>query len=58
MTIAELQPVVETQIIIADVNVVDANVTTRSKVIEEYVFKNKKPRKIQKMLLTRRKKSG
>ncbi len=28
-----------------DVNVVDVNVTTRSKVIEEYVFKDRKPRK-------------
>jgi hypothetical protein len=27
------------------VNVVDVNVTTRSKVIEEHVFKDKKPRK-------------
>jgi hypothetical protein len=28
-----------------DVNVVDVNVTTRSKVIEEQVFKDRKPRK-------------
>jgi hypothetical protein len=28
-----------------NVNVVDANVTTRSKVIEEQVFKDRKPRK-------------
>jgi hypothetical protein len=27
------------------VNVVDVNVTTRSKAIEEHVFKDKKPRK-------------
>jgi hypothetical protein len=27
------------------VNVVDVNITTRSKVIEEYVFKDKEPRK-------------
>jgi ribosomal protein L24 len=43
MTIVEVQLVVETQIIIADVNLVDVNVTTRSKVTEEHVFKDKKP---------------
>jgi hypothetical protein len=41
MTIAKVQPIVETQTIIADVNVVDDNVTTRSKVIEEPVFKDR-----------------
>jgi hypothetical protein len=35
LTIAEVQAIVETQIITTDVNVVDVNVTTRSKVIEE-----------------------
>ncbi len=35
MTIIEVQPIVEMQTIIADVNVVDVNVTTRSKVIEK-----------------------
>jgi hypothetical protein len=35
MTIAEVQLVVETQIVIADVNVVDVNVTTTSKVTKE-----------------------
>jgi hypothetical protein len=45
MTVAEVQPVVETQTIIADVNVVDVNVTRRRKVIEEQVFKDRKPRK-------------
>jgi hypothetical protein len=35
MVVAEVQPIVETQIITANVNVVDVNVTTRSKVIEE-----------------------
>ncbi len=50
MTIIELQPIVETQTIIADVNVVDVNVTTRSKVIEEQVFKNKKRRKIKNVI--------
>ncbi len=45
MTIAKVQPIVETQTIIADVNVVDDNVTTRSKVIEEPVFKDREWRK-------------
>ncbi len=45
MVVAKVQPIVETQIIIADVNVVDINVTTRSKVIEEHVFKDREPRK-------------
>jgi hypothetical protein len=35
MIITKVQFVAETQIVIADVNVVDVNVTTRSKVIEE-----------------------
>ncbi len=45
ITIAKVQPFVETQTIIADVNVVDVNVTTRSKVTKKQVFKDKKPRK-------------
>ncbi len=32
MAVLEVQPIVETQIIIANVNVVDVNVTTRSKI--------------------------
>jgi hypothetical protein len=43
--ITEVQPVIETQIVIADVNVVDVNVTTRSKVIAKQVFKDKKLKK-------------
>jgi hypothetical protein len=35
MTIAKVQLVTKTQIVIANVNMVDVNVTTRSKVIEE-----------------------
>jgi len=35
MVVAKVQPVTETQIVTIDVNVVDVNVTTRSKVIEE-----------------------
>ncbi len=45
MIIAKVQPIVQTQIIITNVNVVDVNVTTRSNVIEEQVFKDKEPRK-------------
>ncbi len=41
----EVQPIVETQTIIMDVNVVDVNVTTINKIIEEQVFKDRKPRK-------------
>jgi hypothetical protein len=43
--IAKVQLIVETQTVIVDVNVVDVNVTTRSKVIEEQVLKDRKPRK-------------
>jgi hypothetical protein len=35
VTIVEVQLVVETQIVIVDVNVVDVNATIRSKIIEE-----------------------
>jgi hypothetical protein len=35
VTITEVQPVVETEIITADVSVVDVNVIIRSEVIEE-----------------------
>ncbi len=45
MTITELQQVVATQTIIIDVSVVDINVTTRSKAIEQQLFKDKEPRK-------------
>jgi len=45
MMVAKVQLIVETQTVIADVNVVDVNITTRSKVIKEQVFKDKKPRK-------------
>jgi len=45
MTIAKVQPIVETQTIITNVNVVDVNVTTRSKANEEHLFKDKEPRK-------------
>jgi hypothetical protein len=45
MVVIKVQLIVETQIITIDVTVVDVNVTTRSKVIEKYVFKERKPRK-------------
>ncbi len=45
VTIAEVQLVFETQIVIANVNVVDVNVTTINKIIKEYVFKDRKQRK-------------
>jgi hypothetical protein len=45
VTIVKVQLVVETQTIIADVNVVDVNVTTRSKITKKQVFKDRNPRK-------------
>jgi len=45
MTRTKVQPIVETQIVIMDVNVVDVNATTRSKVTKKQVFKDRKPRK-------------
>ncbi len=47
MTVADIQLVTKTQIIIVDVNVVDVNATTRSKVTKEQVFKNRKPKKAE-----------
>jgi hypothetical protein len=43
--VAKVQPIAETQIVITDVNVVDVNVTTRSKVIEEQMLKDREPEK-------------
>jgi hypothetical protein len=40
VAIAKVQPIVETQIITTYENVVDVNVTTRSKATEEQVFKD------------------
>jgi len=45
VTIVKVQPVVETQITTTNVNVVDVNVTTRSKAIEKQMFKDREPRK-------------
>jgi hypothetical protein len=47
MTISKVQPTIETQTIIANVNVVDVNVTTRSKVTEKLVFKNRELKKVK-----------
>jgi hypothetical protein len=44
--IVKVQPIAKTQIVITNVNVVDVNVT-RSKVIEEQVFKDREPRKVK-----------
>jgi len=43
--VVEVQPIVKTQTVIVDVNVVYVNVATRSKVTEEHVFKDKKLKK-------------
>ncbi len=45
MMITKVQLVAKTQIFTANVNVVDVNVTTRSKITKEQVFKDKEPRK-------------
>ncbi len=45
MIVAKVQHVVKTQIITTNVNVVDVNVTTRSKATKEHVFKDREPRK-------------
>jgi succinyl-CoA synthetase beta subunit len=45
MAIIEVQPIVETQIVTTNVNVLDVNVTTRSKTTEKHVFKDKELRK-------------
>ncbi len=45
MIVVEVQLVVETQTIITYVNVVDINVTTRSKTIKEQAFKDRELRK-------------
>jgi hypothetical protein len=47
MTIVEVQHVVEIQSIITNVNVLDVNVTIRSKTIDKHVFKDREPRKVK-----------
>jgi len=41
VTIPKVQPVVEIQTIITNVNVVDVNLATRNKAIEEQLFKDR-----------------
>jgi hypothetical protein len=43
--IAKVQLVTKTQTVIPNVNVVNVNVTTRSKITTEQVFKDREPRK-------------
>jgi hypothetical protein len=43
--VIKIQLVVKIQTIIIDVNVLDVNATTKSKAIEEHVFKDRKPKK-------------
>jgi hypothetical protein len=43
----EVQLVAKTRKITTNVNVVDVNVTTRSKVTKEQVFKDREPRKVK-----------
>jgi hypothetical protein len=50
VVIVKVQLVVETQTITANVNVVDVNVTTRSKTTDEYVFKDREPRKAKSVI--------
>ncbi len=45
MALTKVQLVVKTQTITIDVNVVDVNVTKRSKATEEQMFKDRKPTK-------------
>jgi phage terminase small subunit len=47
VAVTKVQPIVETQIVIIDVNVVDVNVTTTNQAIEKHVFKDRKLRKIK-----------
>jgi hypothetical protein len=45
VAVVQVQPIAKPQIVIANVNVVDVNATTRSKVTKEHVLKDKEPRK-------------
>ncbi len=45
MTVVKVKPIAEVKIITANVNVVDVNVITRSRAIEEHVFKDGEPKK-------------
>ncbi len=56
--VIEVQLVVETQTVIVDMSVVDINVITRSKVIDEQLCSRIESQEKQKMLLTKRKKNN
>ncbi len=45
VVVTEVQPLIDTQTIISNANVVDVDVTTRIKITEEHVFKDRKLRK-------------
>jgi hypothetical protein len=45
VVVVKVQPIAKTQIVTTNVNVVDVNVTTRSKVTKQHVFKDKELRK-------------
>ncbi len=45
VAIVEIQPIIKAQTMIIDVNVVDVNVTTRSKITKKQMFKDREPRK-------------
>ncbi len=44
--VVKVQLVAKTQVVTTDVNLMDVNVITKSKAIEEHVFKNRKQRKV------------
>ncbi len=48
--VVKVQPITKTQTVIIDVNLVDVNVTTRSKATKEHVFKDREPRKVKNAL--------
>ncbi len=45
MIVTKVQPIVKIQIVTTNVNVVDVNVTTKSKATKKHVFKDRKQRK-------------
>jgi len=45
VAVTKVQPLIDTQTIISNANVVDVDVTTRIKITEEHVFKDRKLRK-------------
>jgi hypothetical protein len=50
VVVTKVQPVAKTKIVTTYVNVVDVNVTTRSKEIEEHLFKDREPRKTKSVI--------